>query len=342
MKNGNAKPESGRQPCFEGACEAMDRANIPRDSKWRALILFMRSIKDYDNYSQEQKLQVQELVVQVLKDGDLSEERFAQLARRNEDILNAPWRHRLQDALAGLARTISHTREVILRRRGDLKDLESTTIGLVQSGADLESMLEGIRTGFQDVMAHMEKDAEDLARLSRTDALTGLGNRRAFEEALAKAVRRAREEDRTLCVLMADVDHFKRFNDRFGHPVGDQALAAVASVIRDCQNHFQLVGEETFCARYGGEEFTVIASGLSLDDVLDMAEMIRQRIESYNFVIRDFSGGILNASIRLTISLGVACLNSTWRDNVEQRLVNAADEALYAAKQAGRNRVVHL
>jgi len=141
-----------------------------------------------------------------------------------------------------------------------------------------------------------------------------------------------------LCLLMADVDHFKAFNDRHGHLRGDQALSAVASVIRECQRQVDH-GGKVFSARYGGEEFTLIAQDMTLGQGVTLAEHLRQRIENYNFIIRDVDGDVLDSGIKLTISLGVASLGN-WTDALEQRLVNAADEALYEAKQAGRNCVV--
>jgi len=326
--------------CFDGICETMDKLGVPRNSKWRALILFMRSIRDYDIYSPEQKRLMQALVVTVLKEGDLTEERFAEMARKTEEILTAPWRDKLQAALTDLSRAIGESRGMMLKRKGDIKVLESNTVETVQSGKDIEQVLDEIRSGFQDVVRYMEEDVQNLSRLSFTDSLTGLNNRRAFEEALARGVQWALDADRPLCVLMADVDHFKDFNDIHGHLVGDQALGAVASVIRECQRQVEDRGGQVFSARYGGEEFTLIAQDMTAKQSLTLAEHIRTRIESYNFIIRDVDGEILDSGIKLTISLGVACLDSAWKDSREQRLVNAADEALYAAKQAGRNRVI--
>jgi diguanylate cyclase (GGDEF)-like protein len=338
MRNQSSHGEHHR--CFDGICETMDKLGVPRNSKWRALILFMRSIRDYDIYTPEQKRLIQGLVVAVLKEGDLTEERFSEMARKTEEILTAPWRTRLQSALTDLSHAIAESRRMMLGRKGDIQTLETSTVETVQSGQDIDQVLDDIRKGFQDVVSYMEADVENLSRLSLTDALTGLHNRRAFEEALAAGVAWAMGMDRPLCVLMADVDHFKNFNDRHGHLVGDQALSAVASVIRDCQRQVEERGGKVFSARYGGEEFTVIAQDMTARQALALAEHIRTRIENYNFIIRDVDGEILDSGIKLTISLGVACLDSAWQDSIEQRLVNAADEALYAAKQAGRNRVI--
>lgn len=330
------------KPCFDGTCEAMDRLGLPRNSKWRALILFMRSIRDYEIYSDEQKRQMQDLVVEILKQGDLTEERFLELSRRSEEILSAPWRTKVESALSDLAGTIVRSKEMILKRKGAIRQLEQETLSTVSSGGGIEEMLDSIRNGFQDVITVMEQDAEDLERLSRTDPLTGLANRRAFEDELAKAVQRGCRGETLLCVLMADVDHFKQFNDEYGHLIGDQALNVVAAVIKDCQRQLEQDGVRVFPARYGGEEFTIICEAADSEQEFarNLAQMVRKRVEAYNFIIRNLDGGILASGIKLTISLGGACLDLRWTDAREQRLVNAADEALYEAKQTGRNKVV--
>jgi len=336
------QPDHGDHPsyCFDGICATMDKLGVPRNSKWRALILFMRSIRDYDIYTPEQKRRIQELVVSVLKERDLTDVKFLEITRQVEDILSGPWRAKLQAALGDLARILSESRGMILKRRGEVRQLGDNTIEFVQSGRDLDQVLEDIRSGFQAVVQYMEQDAENLERLSFTDSLTGLDNRRAFEEALTGAVARGLENGWPVCMLMADIDHFKQFNDKHGHPVGDQALSAVASVLRECQRQTQDRGGKIFAARYGGEEFAIILEGMTLKQSQALAEYIRHRIETYNFVIRDLDGNIVESGIRLTISLGAACLDTAWTDSREQRLVNGADEALYAAKESGRNRVV--
>lgn len=323
----------------KGVFDLLDRLNIRCGSKWYALILFMRSIRDFDTYTVEQKSRMQELVVQVLKEGKLSEEAFQDTSRKIEEILSLTWRRRLQEALGEISRLIRESRSMILRRKGDLEVLETNTVETLQSGRDIDAVIDDIRLGFQDVVRLMEKDADDLVRQSRTDQLTGLGNRRAFDEMLEKAVDMSQNSNKPLYLLMVDVDHFKAFNDTYGHLIGDQALAAVASVLRDSQKQAVRAGKSVFCARFGGEEFTVLVLGGSPTQALNMAELIRKHIENYNFVIRDVDGGILTSGIKLTVSVGVALFNPDWLDSQTQRLIQASDEALYAAKNAGRNRV---
>ncbi len=160
-----------------------------------------------------------------------------------------------------------------------------------------------------------------------TDARTGLPNSRAFDVALEAALADLTHGS-SISVLMLDLDHFKDFNDRHGHPAGDEALRVFAGVLAAS------VRDNDLAARYGGEEFTVLLPGLALSEALVVAERIRQRSES---TLISLAPGITD---RITVSVGVASAPDQGTDRVS--LLRAADEALYRAKDAGRNRVAHL
>jgi diguanylate cyclase (GGDEF)-like protein len=162
-----------------------------------------------------------------------------------------------------------------------------------------------------------------LGQLSITDALTGVRNRRKFDAELDLEWRRAIRQSTPLGLLLIDADHFKNFNDSFGHQAGDQALISIARCIASS------VGRAGDCAaRYGGEEFAVLLPNVTIEDAATVAETIRLKIEQ------------LPANpARLTVSIGVASINplTTMESG---SLVESADRALYSAKAAGRNRVV--
>jgi diguanylate cyclase (GGDEF)-like protein len=158
-----------------------------------------------------------------------------------------------------------------------------------------------------------------------TDARTGLANSRAFDAAVEEALR-TRTAVEPLAVLMLDVDHFKAFNDRHGHPAGDEALRALAGVLR------ATVRGHDIAARYGGEEFAVMLPGLDATGGASVAERIRSRVES---TIIQLAPGLTD---KVTISIGVAAYPADAADRME--LLKGADAALYAAKKAGRNRVM--
>lgn len=167
---------------------------------------------------------------------------------------------------------------------------------------------------------------DDARRASETDGLTGLPNRRAFDLGLDEEMARA-EEDRTpLTLLIADVDHFKRFNDSFGHRVGDEVLKLVGRVMKS-----MLKGRD-IPARYGGEEFCVILPTTELKGGITVAEQIRKTIGAK--ILKSAKTGQNYGNV--TLSIGVACLRPT--DSMES-LVERADAALYFAKHSGRNRV---
>lgn len=166
---------------------------------------------------------------------------------------------------------------------------------------------------------------EALSRLSITDSLTGLRNRRYADELLAIEVLRARRYRSPLSVLMADVDHFKRVNDEHGHAAGDEVLRGVAERLRDTLRATD-VG-----ARYGGEEFLVILAQNDAQGAVLFGERWRQAVETAGFPL---PGG---RQVAVTISVGVASFAPGIGTGPE--LVAEADAALYAAKQAGRNRV---
>lgn len=167
----------------------------------------------------------------------------------------------------------------------------------------------------------LERTNSLLAYQSVTDSLTGLLNRRGFEEQLAVELERARRYHLPLSLLMVDVDDFKPYNDAFGHPAGDQILSRLALLLKRSVRRVDVV------ARYGGEEFAIIAPESRLEDIRLLAERCRKTVEGASWTHR-----------RVTVSIGVA----SWApgDQDTSTLVEAADRALYRAKNGGRNRVV--
>lgn len=177
------------------------------------------------------------------------------------------------------------------------------------------------------VRSHNEYIASSLGVLrqaehnAHTDALTGLGNRHWMRSMFDREVTRAQHADQTLCLMMIDVDNFKEFNDQYGHIAGDRVLAAVAAVLREYLRPTDLI------ARFGGDEFAVLLPGLTLKQARQAAERVRQRVATLSPP---------SLSTAITVSIGIAHRNAD--DNVAQ-LLQRADEAMYSAKERGRNRV---
>ncbi|WP_374674407.1 diguanylate cyclase [Ideonella sp.] len=166
-----------------------------------------------------------------------------------------------------------------------------------------------------------------LEALAVTDALTGLANRRRFDEALEAECRRAQRDGSELTLLICDLDDFKRVNDGFGHPVGDQVLQRVAELLTA---HAQRAGD--VAARYGGEEFAVLLPHTPHEHAAAVAEALRRAVEAET----GWPPGVHG----LTVSIGLAGTRHGGVDGSPRRLVLMADHALYAAKRQGKNRVV--
>jgi diguanylate cyclase (GGDEF)-like protein len=164
-----------------------------------------------------------------------------------------------------------------------------------------------------------------LQGMASTDGRTGLANSRAFDETLQDRLT-VRDAGDPLAVLMLDIDHFKAFNDRNGHPAGDEALRTFAGVLQSA------VRDGDIAARYGGEEFVVMLPGAAAAEGAEVAERIRSHVEATTI---DLSPGHRDV---LTVSIGVAVWPTDGDDRL--KLLQVADAALYRAKNSGRNRVV--
>jgi diguanylate cyclase len=176
----------------------------------------------------------------------------------------------------------------------------------------------------------IERLQESLAAVrseSFTDPLTGLFNRKFIDLALIKAIVEAKQKGEPLSLMMADVDHFKLFNDKFGHQTGDQVLRLVAIAMK------QSIKDQAIVARYGGEEFFIALPNTPLPTALTVADQIRRGVMAKELVKRT-SGERLG---RVTMSIGVALLRA---DDTAQSLIERADDCLYAAKRKGRNLVI--
>jgi diguanylate cyclase len=176
-------------------------------------------------------------------------------------------------------------------------------------------------------MQAMRNRMESVRMESLLDTLTGLANRRCFDERVEEAVREVVAEGGDLCILMGDVDHFKKFNDTWGHATGDQVLRLVAQCFKG-----NTKGRDT-AARYGGEEFVVVLPQTSVDNAITIADQIRRSVESKKIVKR--STGETLGSITLSIGVAKYIPGEPIADTI-----NRADACLYAAKRAGRNRVM--
>ena len=201
-------------------------------------------------------------------------------------------------------------------------NLTSATRRVQRENKSLEKRLKDSSSEVTRLKEHLEQVRRD----ATTDSLTNLANRKAFDEELARAREQAAQTGEPLCLAVLDIDHFKRFNDTWGHQTGDQVIRYVASVIG------RLAAPPRFAARYGGEEFGMIFPSESMGQIRGILEEIREEVSS-RMLRRRSTNEELGT---ITISAGVAQLHV---GESSHSLVERADAALYASKRTGRNRV---
>jgi diguanylate cyclase len=201
---------------------------------------------------------------------------------------------------------------------------------LVMELSNATTRASALETNFIETSEELDKIRDSLKlaeQHSNTDALTGLANRRALEEFFRSAQIVAMETGEPLSVLMIDIDHFKKFNDSYGHQVGDQVLRLVAKVLQESVRHGDLT------ARYGGEELMAVLPGANIEICAGVAERVRRRISEARLTRRTTGEEISN----ITVSIGVAQFRLA---ESAEAMVERCDRALYQAKRSGRNRTV--
>ncbi len=229
--------------------------------------------------------------------------------------------------------------EILARLKADEATSEAAVIFLSAS-ASTEARVRGLDLGAIDFVAKPFEAAELRARVrsalrirqlvrmiaqkARIDGLSGLWNRAYFDRRLDDEVSESRRYGRPVTLVLADIDHFKRINDGFGHPVGDAVIERFASILSTGR------ASDVPC-RYGGEEFALILPGVTAASAIEVAERIRRRLSEERWSGHD--------RLQVTASFGIADLDACGVDSTAATLVEAADEALYRAKSAGRDRV---
>ncbi|MCH7526178.1 MAG: GGDEF domain-containing protein [Planctomycetes bacterium] len=208
---------------------------------------------------------------------------------------------------------------------GELLSVETTDVksfSAIQAEANERIAELSLATQLESQM--VKERNEELAKQATTDKLTGLGNRAAFDDRLGSELARSARTGRPIALLLMDVDHFKSFNDTYGHQAGDKVLQEVASAMQD------IAREIDFVARYGGEEFAVIAPECTQEGSAALAERLRAAVEDLTV---DWQG----RPLKVTISVGVALAQGSHGQRTPNELIALSDEQLYAAKEAGRN-----
>ena len=223
-----------------------------------------------------------------------------------------------------------HDYSTQLDRSGNREDLSGVVAGLIAETQRVAARNEQLEARLSQSSGEIQELRQDLAAVRQeamTDALTGIANRKSFEQSFRRAAGDVLESGEPLSLLFIDIDHFKRFNDTYGHQIGDQVLRLVARTLTDC-----VKGRDT-ASRYGGEEFAILLPQTRIADAARLAEQIRQTMMRRKIVGKASGEDYGN----VTLSIGIAAyvpgekLNGT---------IGRADAALYCTKRRGRNRVI--
>ncbi|MBT9597697.1 MAG: diguanylate cyclase [Vitreoscilla sp.] len=218
-------------------------------------------------------------------------------------------------------------RRIVERRLpdGSLLAFSTDVTELVMRERELERIV-----GERDEYARAVKEANDqLARLSETDALTGIANRRQFDRRLSEEIRRAQRHQTPLALVMIDVDHFKRYNDLHGHPAGDRCLREIATILRQCTQR-----AADLAARYGGEEFALLLPHTGLAEAYAIAKRCAEAVARAGLPHGDSPDSAI-----VTLSMGLSVARPDQPQHDAEALLHEADHALYMAKKGGRNRI---
>jgi len=274
----------------------------------------------------EETERLYDIFLSPLRKTEQVEEVGAQISAELKDIVDlvrelssnsGKYGESLEDAVAELDTVTS---------ANQLKPIVTSLIGstkeMVEHNRNLESRLEESR----EQITELNRSLEVIRTESMTDQLTSIANRKRFDQVINHEMNEAVENKTPLCLLLADIDHFKNFNDTYGHQTGDQVLRLVAHTLKT-----NVKGRD-LAARYGGEEFAIVLPQTSLENALKLAEQIRRAVYTKELV-KKTTGESLG---RITISIGVAVYRP---DEAVDAFIHRADTCLYAAKDAGRNTV---
>lgn len=328
----------------------LEQFGVANDLDWLASVLFVRNmVKHLDLFAEPAKQGVQKNVLSEIAKQDLSPEAFAIVVRHIEAfIVENEVTHNLQKSLDAERKDtyalVEEMNNLFTMMRGSRDKQEESinqfgekTIQVVEGSKSKTSIVTQLRglvtelvSEFKEEARSWEDRAKSLEHSARHDPLlSDLYNRRSFDGHLDDMVVESQSRGTNLSLLMLDVDNFKKVNDTYGHQSGDDLLRALSAIV---MTHSSII--EGYPARYGGEEFVVICL-IDQGQAMQVAEFIRRDVENYEFITRNH--GQLDGSLNFTVSIGVASLNKEWGAD---QLVDAADKAMYQAKQSGKNKVV--
>ncbi|MDJ0806371.1 MAG: GGDEF domain-containing protein [Gammaproteobacteria bacterium] len=233
------------------------------------------------------------------------------------------------DDLASYERRLE-TQITQLNEKPELSNFRGIAANLLQATQQTQQVSNRLINQLEESnheITKLQSELEDARREASTDALTGLCNRKALNNKLDQLLDAELDVSTPLSILMLDIDHFKQFNDSYGHLIGDEVIRKVADTLK------QLTSEQGIAARYGGEEFIVVMPNTDIEQALSQANAIHQAVAQISLIRRKSQQRLPG----ITVSVGAACMR---QGEAREDLLERADQALYAAKSGGRNRVM--
>ncbi|HIJ59894.1 MAG TPA: GGDEF domain-containing protein [Nitrospirae bacterium] len=359
-------------------CDILAQAGIPNNLNWRCLFNFLRTLEKNEFYSEEQKRLLQIKLQDLLQELDFSDSNYDETIKyiesirhihcnEQKDVLNKKLKELeknyedmktvLSQVLRNYASVATLGMQFSKDKVYDIENLKDTTVHALENEEDRKKIINGVISTTNKMVEKINNEinewknkakeseiwkhkAMEMERLANIDSLTGLFNRRAFDQHIEAMVKALLNIETYLSLMIIDIDHFKKFNDNYGHDVGDEVLKLVSSIIKKNASR-----EGDFSARYGGEELILVCEGLDIEMAKEVAENIRKEIEEYKFLIKKQEP----ETTQITVSIGVSeldcckinnnLLSDTEIQALVQQFIQSADKALYKAKKSGRNMV---
>lgn len=261
---------------------------------------------------------------------------------KNNDTFNLMWPSTCRDKrIAEVVAAIKNEKTILTEDKKigvfPLTGEHNTILGCVVAKSSIDSLnpeeisyIEQL-TQQSSITINRANAYAEILKYATSDALTGLNNRRQFEERLKQEVSNAKRQKHNLCAIMLDIDYFKKVNDTYGHYAGDVVLKKVATLIKSALREYDIP------SRYGGEEFIILLPSTKIEDAFIVAERLRKTVEDTKIDIPNEKGDAIAYTLNITISSGVYQFKET---DTAQEFYQNADKALYIAKENGRNRVI--
>lgn len=319
-----------------------DKAGVPPETRWRSLLLFFREMNDYHFLEAEQKIAILAQMEELLKNKEYNDEQLLFIIRRCSEIFSKPIVSQLDGMIHETSSLINHFFSKLSSRYGDIAHLETESLAIVAENADSTVMLEKLQSAFQRIKILFEQDICNLENLAFIDPLTQSANRLSLDLFMQNSALRWQEERQPLALALFDIDHFKTFNDTYGHLIGDQVLKVVAAHLRRACEEFD-AETEAIAARFGGDEFALVVSGANARWLPGVICRFCKAIKNFNLLIRDAEGNVEKNDLHIAVSAGVALLNADAQQvHTPEQLFDRADKALYYVKKHARSRAAIL